>query len=99
MNKFLWLLLIAVFSLQAQAQKPQQPVVKCVVKDLYFAQPIPGALVIVNEKDSVYADDNGELQLVLQRGVSANLRVSSKGYSAKNPMSRPMLNVRIKPMP
>ena len=83
MNKFLWLLLIAVFSLQAQAQEPQQPVVKCVVKDLYFAQPIPGALVIVNEKDSVYADDNGELQLVLQRGVSANLRVSSKGYSAK----------------
>ena len=87
MNKCLLFFLILLTSFQTQAQT-QQPSAKCVVKDVYFAQPIPGALVIVNEKDSVYADDNGELQLVLKRGVSANLTVSSKGYGAKTVVLR-----------
>ena len=87
MNKCLLFFLILLTSFQTQAQT-QQPSAKCVVKDVYFAQPIPGALVIVNEKDSVYADDNGELQLVLKRGVSANLTVSSKGYGAKTVVVR-----------
>jgi iron complex outermembrane receptor protein len=80
MKNFIWFLFIGGFFLKAQAQ---QPGVKCVVKDLYFAQPIPGALVLVNEKDSVYADEKGELQMVLRRGTSAILTVISKGYASK----------------
>ncbi len=84
------ILLSNIFVLQASAQAPavQPPSVKCVVKDLYLAQPIPGALVIVNNKDSMYADENGELQLVLRRGITADLTVTAKGYGSKSVVVR-----------
>ena len=82
MKKLIWLLFAATLAIHVQAQTPT-PGVKCVVKDVYFAQPIPGALVIVNDKDSVFADEKGELQMVLRRNVIANLTISSHGYGSK----------------
>jgi len=58
----------------------QQVTVKCVVKDVYFAQVIPGASVVINGKDIVVADDNGEFPLVLKDGVMEIVNVSAKGY-------------------
>jgi iron complex outermembrane receptor protein len=61
----------------------QSPVVNCVVKDLYFAQPIPNALIVVNEKDSVVADENGEWKLSLRDDQTVTITVIAKGYGAK----------------
>jgi iron complex outermembrane receptor protein len=61
----------------------QSPVVNCVVKDLYFAQPIPNALIVVNEKDSVVADENGEWKLSFRDDQSVTITVIAKGYGAK----------------
>ncbi|MDB5211619.1 MAG: TonB-dependent receptor, partial [Sediminibacterium sp.] len=80
MKKLAALLLIGCWITQAGAQSPG---VKCVVKDLYFSQPIPGALIVVNEKDSVFADENGEWELPLEMGGQSDITVSSKGYGTK----------------
>lgn len=77
MKKILWLLLLSTGVRQAAAQ---QVTVKCVVKDVYFAQAIPGASVVINGKDIVIADDNGEFPLVLRDGVMEIVNVSAKGY-------------------
>jgi iron complex outermembrane receptor protein len=61
----------------------QSPIVNCVVKDLYFAQPIPNALIVVNEKDSVVADENGEWKLSLREDQTVTITVIAKGYGAK----------------
>jgi iron complex outermembrane receptor protein len=61
----------------------QSPVVNCVVKDLYFAQPIPNALIVVNGKDSVTADENGEWNLSLRQDQDVSVTVIAKGYGAK----------------
>jgi len=80
MKKLATLFCIYFFAQQVSAQPDT---VKCVVKDLYFSQPIPGALVLVNEKDSVYADENGEWELPVKRGSQMDITVSSKGYGSK----------------
>lgn len=77
MKKNLWLLLLSTGVMQVAAQ---QVTVKCVVKDVYFAQVIPGASVVINGKDIVIADDNGEFPLVLRDGVMEIVNVSAKGY-------------------
>jgi iron complex outermembrane receptor protein len=80
MKKLIVLVFMGSFVVQAMAQPGK---VKCVVKDLYFAQPIPGALVMVNEKDSLFADENGELDLPVKRNNTESITVSSKGYGPK----------------
>jgi iron complex outermembrane receptor protein len=81
MKKLIGLILWTGFSvLYANAQTPA---VNCVVKDLYFAQPIPNATIIINEKDSVTADENGEWNLSLRTGQSVTITVAAKGYGTK----------------
>lgn len=81
MKKLTGLLLMATFAMQANAQRGGK--VKCVVEDLYFAQPIPYALVIVNDKDSLFTDEKGELDLPIKRNNTESITVSSKGYGPK----------------
>ncbi|MEO7531112.1 MAG: TonB-dependent receptor plug domain-containing protein [Sediminibacterium sp.] len=80
MKQLFAFLFICTLVLQAGAQSAG---VKCVVKDLYFSQPIPNALVLVNDKDSVFADEFGEWELPLKRGGVINITVAAKGYGAK----------------
>ena len=80
MKKLLWLLLLGSCILQVQGQSSS---VRCTVKDLYLAQAIPGALVIVNAKDSVLADESGALQLNLRGDNTETLIVSAKGYTTR----------------
>ncbi len=80
MKKILWLLLLGSGTLQVQGQSSS---VRCTVKDLYLAQAIPGALVIVNAKDSVLADESGALQLNLRGDNTETLIVSAKGYTTR----------------
>jgi iron complex outermembrane receptor protein len=81
MKKLIGLILWTGFSvLYANAQTPA---VNCVVKDLYFAQPIPNATIIINEKDSVTADENGEWNLSLRTDQSVTITVAAKGYGTK----------------
>ncbi|MES2004153.1 MAG: TonB-dependent receptor plug domain-containing protein [Bacteroidota bacterium] len=80
MKKLLGFVLLTICVLPSMAQTAE---IKCVVKDLYFAQAIPGALVVVNEKDSVFADENGELTIPSVGTGIMYLQVSSNGYAAK----------------
>jgi iron complex outermembrane receptor protein len=73
----------ALFLLISVCARSQSGRIHCVVKDQYFAQPIPGAVITVGEKDTVFADDGGEWYLQIRSGNTANIRVSAKGYSAQ----------------
>lgn len=74
-------LLVLVFMVIAFAQLYAQPVrIQCVVKDVYFAQAIPEATIVVNGKDIVKADEKGEFPLVLRNGLSEIVNVSALGY-------------------
>jgi iron complex outermembrane receptor protein len=75
--------LTGLFLLMSICGWSQSGLIHCVVKDQYFAQPIPGALITVGEKDTVFSDESGEWQLQIRRGNSAEITVSAKGYSSK----------------
>ena len=77
MKQLIWILLISTGSICAKAQPVS---VKCVVKDVYFAQAIPGATIVIHGKDTVTADENGEFPLVLRDGSLEIVHVSAKGY-------------------
>lgn len=77
MKQLIWVLLISMGTISVQAQ----PVlVTCVVKDVYFAQAIPGATILVNGKDTLIADGNGAFPLLLRNGSTEIVNVSAKGY-------------------
>ncbi len=58
--------------------------VTCVIKDLYFAQAIPGAVAVINERDTIGADENGEFKLSLRKyGRTPSIFVMAKGYAPK----------------
>lgn len=81
MKKLAGLLLLAGWFSETEAQSLS---VTCVVKDLYFAQPIPGAMALVNEKDTVYADEKGEFVVqVTDPNALPSLYLSAKGYASK----------------
>lgn len=82
MRKFSGLLGLLFFYVPVFAQTNQ---VTCVVKDLYFAQPIPGAMAVINDRDTVFADEHGEFILKISPGADLPmLAVSSKGYAPKS---------------
>ncbi len=98
MKKLLWLLLLSSGTLRLQAQSSS---VRCTVKDLYLAQAIPGALVIMNAKDSVWADESGALQLNLRGDNTETLIVSAKGYTTRTILvtnERKIVNVFLEPV-
>lgn len=66
--------------LQAGAQTTA---VNCVVKDVYYAQPIRNASVVVNERDTILVDEKGEWQLRMAPDQSINITVSALGYAPK----------------
>ena len=71
------------------------------VKDLYLAQTIPGALVIVNAKDSVLADESGSFQLKLSGNNIETIVVSAKGYTTRTILvtnERRIVNVFLEPV-
>jgi iron complex outermembrane receptor protein len=80
MKKLVAFLLISTLVAQVCAQSNT---IKCVVKDVYFSQPIPGALIVAGEKDSVWADEKGEWQLPVKNNGEVDITVSSKGYGPK----------------
>ena len=80
MRKILWLLIFVSGTSQVCGQSSS---VNCTVKDLYLAQVIPGALMTVNTKDSVFADENGAFQLRLRVGHRESIVVSAKGYETR----------------
>lgn len=80
-------LLMCMFFLAAAGQ---QPGVRCVVKDIDFAQPISDA-VILSGNSRFITNASGEVLLPIRRGGAATITVSAKGYSSrkvliKNPM-------------
>ncbi|NCI51213.1 TonB-dependent receptor [Sediminibacterium roseum] len=75
--------LVLLFFLFALFAHAQLPVMNCVVKDLYFAQSIPFASIVVDERDTIYANDKGEWNLSLQQNQSVTVKVSAKGYGPK----------------
>ena len=77
MKQLIWVLLISMGSICVQGQAVS---VKCVVKDIYFAQAIPGATILINGKDTITADENGEFPLLLRNGSDEIVSVSAKGY-------------------
>ena len=80
MRKILWLLIFVSGTSQVCGQTSS---VNCTVKDLYLAQVIPGALMTVNAKDSVFADENGAFQLRLRVGHTESIVVSANGYETR----------------
>lgn len=54
-----------------------------VVKDQYFAQAIPCAMILVNGKDTIFADEKGECNLPLIKDTIRYLLVSATGYASK----------------
>lgn len=80
MRKILWLLIFVSGASQVCGQSSS---VNCTVKDLYLAQVIPGALMTVNAKDSVFADENGAFQLRLRVGHTESIVVSANGYETR----------------
>jgi hypothetical protein len=80
MKKLVAFLLISSWITQAGAQSNT---VKCVVKDVYFSQPIPGALIVVNEKDSVWADEKGEWELPVKNNGQVDITYLQKGMDQK----------------
>ena len=79
----------------------QSSPVQCTVKDLYLAQVIPGALVIINGKDSVYAGENGAFQLRLRMGNTEGIVVSAKGYQTRTiavTNERKIVNIFLEPV-
>ena len=98
MKKILWLLF---FGSGASQVCSQSSYVKCTVKDLYLAQAIPGALVIANAKDSVFADENGTFEFRLRPGHLESIVVSAKGYGTRTLMvtnERKIVNVFLEPV-
>ncbi len=81
MKYFIWSLLISIVAIHVQAQSVS---VKCVVKDVYFAQAIPGASIVAYGKDTLTADENGEFPMVLRDGFFEVVNVSAKGYLPAN---------------
>ena len=77
MKQLIVILLMSMGSICVQAQPVS---VKCVVKDVYFAQAIPEATILVNGKDTIIADENGEFPLLLRNGSTEIVSVSAKGY-------------------
>lgn len=77
MKQLIWILGMSMGSICVQAQPVS---VKCVVKDVYFAQAIPEATILVNGKDTLTADENGEFPLLLRNGSTEIVNVSAKGY-------------------
>lgn len=61
----------------------QADVVTCVVKDLYFTQPIRNAWIIVNGKDSLAVDENGEWKMSVPSNTVVVITVIAKGYGEK----------------
>lgn len=81
MRKIAGLLLGMMLLVQAMAQNSTMT---CVVKDVYFAQPIPGAMVIISEKDTLFADERGEFILSLPANTDQlYMSVSAPGYASK----------------
>ncbi len=98
MKKILWLLLLGSGTLRVQGQSSS---VRCTVKDLYLAQAIPGALVIVNAKDSVLADASGAFQLNFRGDNIESVVVSAKGYTTRTILvtnERKIVNVFLEPV-
>lgn len=62
----------------------QNKTMTCVVKDLYFAQPIAGAMAVIGEKDTLFADERGEFSLPASVNPDQLLLfVSALGYASK----------------
>ncbi len=80
MKQLIGFVLLLGYLLPADAQLVKQ---SCVVKDLYYAQPIPGALIVVNEKDSIYADSYGNFDLTLANVAMVPAQVIANGYRSK----------------
>lgn len=82
MKKSVGLVIIAcLYTFFANAQTA---VVNCVVKDLYFAQAIPNAVVVAGGRDTISADEKGEFNLPLHEGQSVRIEVYAKGYGLKS---------------
>jgi iron complex outermembrane receptor protein len=80
MKKMFWGLLLLGPFVKAGAQTAENTVV---VKDLYFAQPIPGAMLLINGKDTVFTDARSEWQI---RATGDSIRyflVTAHGYASK----------------
>ncbi|MDE3252956.1 MAG: TonB-dependent receptor plug domain-containing protein, partial [Bacteroidota bacterium] len=56
---------------------------KYAVKDLYFAQAISGAKILVNQKDSLVSDESGNFSLTLPDSGSVMIQVAAVGYNSK----------------
>ncbi len=83
MRKIIWLGFSCILAIQLSAQSP---FVKCFVKDLYLGQAIPGAMVVIDAKDTLRADENGSFELKLSEGERKNIFVSANGYASKHRM-------------
>ncbi len=79
----------------------QSASIRCYVKDLFLSQPIPGALIITNLKDSVFTTENGSFQLSLRAGRTESIEISAYGYSSKTVFvtnEKKIVNVFLEPI-
>ncbi len=80
MRKIIWLMMAAYPVATAFSQTT---LIKCTVKDLYLAQVIPGARVILNEKDTLHADEYGNFQFSMEKATIPLMEVSALGYETR----------------
>lgn len=61
----------------------QETGMKYAVKDLYYAQAIIGARILVNHTDSLVSDESGNFSLSLPDSGSVMIQVTAVGYNTK----------------
>ncbi len=64
--------------------KSQQNPIQGTVKDLYLSQPIPGASIIINGKDTVQSDERGMFRTKLDTLLGLQLDIFALGYESRH---------------
>ncbi len=80
MKRIIGVFLLCLGLYQASAQSA---VTSYRVKDLYFAQGIPGAHILVNDQDSLWSDETGSFSVSLPDTGYSIIHISAAGYAAR----------------
>lgn len=90
MKRLMGFLILCMGVYQVSAQSAGR---KYAVKDLYFAQAIVGAHILVNYKDSLVSDESGNFSFTLPDSGSVTIQVTAVGYTSKTLMIKKSENL------